>query len=697
MIAVALVAERARAASTDSNARAEVQRVLGQEFLHSNYRGAQKKLVRALQRCATACTGPTRAQILVALGLVAIQLHKDDEASDRFASALREDPDASLPRLAKGIPDESQASFDEAKRKKDNQASGTPSGAAPVAAPSAEPAEAPAPPEAPPPADADADVCAQRFADAKGAPGARLERATCEADAHRLLAAQRDAQAALREATDHQDSAAILAARQRTDELTSRVPHVTFVPPQGVADLAVTLDDYALPTESLSQRVPVDPGKHTVHAEGTIHGVPMVFDKTFHADEGETVGIMILLAPPQAEYLSPDQIKCMLAAKSQEELLACLPENQRGLNIKAGLETSGYTDTNHVNVVTPAVRGSVASPTAGWSVSGSYLVDVVSAASPDIVSEASPPFHEVRQAGTLGGGFKLGSYGVQLDAELSSEPDYLSTGGGIVLTADLNDKLITPSVGFNYSHDTIGRSTTPFSVFHHNLDVSEFEAGTTFVMSSTSVLLLSGTLGLERGDQSKPYRYVPMFSAATEPTLNPGASIGQVNAARLPVRPLEQLPLSRDRYAVGARFIHAFGSATLRLEQRLYTDSWAQTASTTDVRTLFDLSGSLRVWLHGRFNAQSATSFYTLAYTAGIDPGTGRLAIPAFRSDDRELGPLVTVTGGPGVLLNLGSAGKVHYGISAQTDFMFSKYFDALFITGRTAVYGTLGLDGEFE
>jgi hypothetical protein len=28
---------------------------------------------------------------------------------------------------------------------------------------------------------------------------------------------------------------------------------------------------------------------------------------------------------------------------------------------------------------------------------------------------------------------------------------------------------------------------------------------------------------------------------------------------------------------------------------------------------------------------------------------------------------------------------------------MFTKYFDALFITQRTALYGTVGFDAEFE
>ena len=53
-----------------------------------------------------------------------------------------------------------------------------------------------------------------------------------------------------------------------------------------------------------------------------------------------------------------------------------------------------------------------------------------------------------------------------------------------------------------------------------------------------------------------------------------GATVDLVNATRLPARPLEQLPLARDRYSLGARYMHRFRTATLRLEERLYLDSW---------------------------------------------------------------------------------------------------------------------------
>ena len=77
-----------------------------------------------------------------------------------------------------------------------------------------------------------------------------------------------------------------------------------------------------------------------------------------------------------------------------------------------------------------------------------------------------------------------------MTADVSSEPDYLSIGGGLALTVDLDDKLVTPRFGVHYSHDTIGRSRTPFSAFHHTLDSAEIA-----VSADDGKITLRGTVG----------------------------------------------------------------------------------------------------------------------------------------------------------------------------------------------------------
>jgi hypothetical protein len=201
---------------------------------------------------------------------------------------------------------------------------------------------------------------------------------------------------------------------------------------------------------------------------------------------------------------------------------------------------------------------------------------------------------------------------------------------------------------------------------------------------------------IERGDQSKPYRYVPMFDPTT--VVPVGASINYVNDNRLPMRPLEQLPTARERYAVAMRYaLRIGGKATLRLEERAYTDTWNIRATTTDFRFIVDASRRLRIWPHLHVHAQTSASFYSRAYTATTEPD-GTVRLPAYRTDDRELSPFISGTGGGGAHLSLSAPeAKFQYGISAQADAMYSQYFSALFIKSRIAYYGTLGFDVEFQ
>jgi hypothetical protein len=180
-----------------------------------------------------------------------------------------------------------------------------------------------------------------------------------------------------------------------------------------------------------------------------------------------------------------------------------------------------------------------------------------------------------------------------------------------------------------------------------------------------------------------------------------GATVELVNRVRLPVKPLEQLPTSRDRYAVGVRYNKRLQNATFRIEERLYLDTWGMKASSTDSRYMVDLSRHLRVWPHVRLHAQTDVNFYSLAYTALLpgpaDPPGGQIIVPLYRTGDRELSPLITATGGGGVRVGLGEPeGEIKYGITLVSDVMYTRYLKSLYVTSRTAVYGSVGFDVEF-
>lgn len=355
-------------------------------------------------------------------------------------------------------------------------------------------------------------------------------------------------------------------------------------------------------------------------------------------------------------------------------------------------EVSAYQDTVAVSVLTPAASATVENPTAGWSATGHYLVDVVSAASPDIVSTASPRWTEIRNAGGISAGYKPKDFGFQAGANVSHTDDYLSLTGGGRLLLDTDEKHLTLFASYYFGHDVIGRTGTPFSVFSRTLDTHSIGAGLTRIVNKTTLLSLSGDVIVERGDQSKPYRYVPVFAPGVAATIARGASPDVVAGARLAARPLEQLPLARERYALTARFLTHVRPGTLRLEERGYVDTWGILASTTDARFFFDVGRRLEIGPHARVHVQSAVSFWERAYASN---GVGD--IPALRTGDRELGALFTAGGGLGARWQIGpGAAPETLLLTFNVDGYHTTFFDALYVTDRLTVFSALGLEMVF-
>ncbi|HEY8091383.1 MAG TPA: DUF3570 domain-containing protein [Polyangiaceae bacterium] len=380
--------------------------------------------------------------------------------------------------------------------------------------------------------------------------------------------------------------------------------------------------------------------------------------------------------------------------KAEDKTKEKLPEDTATKH--AGLEFAGYNDTDHVSVLTPSVNAGIDN-VSGASLDATYLVDIVSAASADIVSTASNRWQEVRQAGSLSGQYKPHDFGVGVGGSVSREPDYLSYGVYATVVKDFDEKNWTLEFGYGFSHDTAGRcgadgACTPFSVFSRDLQRGSFNGGLSWVVDKESLASVTADLVIENGDQSKVYRYIAMFSPSVAPTIPNGASPDLVNALRLPERPLEQLPLERRRFAVTGRYAHRFDSSTVRLEERLYDDDWGLFASSTDARWIFDLGKRFALWPHGRFHVQSQTSFWQKAYisaNANGDPATWNL--PLYRTGDRELGPLWTTEGGLGFRWYLGPEAEPRtFQLGFSADAMYTAYTDDIYLTSRTALLGAV-------
>ena len=365
------------------------------------------------------------------------------------------------------------------------------------------------------------------------------------------------------------------------------------------------------------------------------------------------------------------------------------PPVARSINVRATSEVSAYADSDHVYVVTPTIAASVVNPTAGWSVNGRYLVDVVSAASVDIVSTASRRWEEIRHVGSADVEYKPGEWGFRGSANVSSEPDYLSVTGGAAVVKDMMDKHITLLGGYSYGHDIGGRTGTSWSLFNRILDRHALKLGGTFILNRTTVASVVVDTIFERGDPSKPYRYVPLFAPGVD--VPKGASPSLVNQLRLSSRPLEQLPLSRDRLALSGRIAHRIEPVTLRADERLYGDTWAMVASTTDLRAVFDVSRRVELGPHVRFHVQKAVSFWQRAYV--LNPG---FDYPALRTGDRELGPLWSATGGGSLRWKVGASEHPEsFVLGFDANLTTTQYLDDIYLTNRISGIGAFTLEME--
>jgi hypothetical protein len=355
-------------------------------------------------------------------------------------------------------------------------------------------------------------------------------------------------------------------------------------------------------------------------------------------------------------------------------------------NLLGEAEVSAYKDDQAVEVLSPAISVGAESSTDGWGVSGSFLVDVVTAASPDIVSTASPRWTETRYVPGLSGHKRIGDVDVSAAGGVSLEPDYTAIAAGVGVSVDLRDKTVTPALRYGFGYDISGRAGTPFSVFSNEIQRHSITGALTLVLDRQTILVPTVDVVLEIGDTSKPYRFLPTFSAATAADLENGAAIEEVNRVRTPVRLDEEVPEDRQRYAVSGLLARRFASFTLRLEERLYVDSWGVMATTTDATLPIDLGDVVRVWPHARFHAQKGADFWERAYV--VEPTARGFSAPALRAGDRELGPLLGMTGGGGIRL-----GGDTMGLVLSADAFYSLFLDHLYASSRIAGFGALGYE----
>jgi hypothetical protein len=148
--------------------------------------------------------------------------------------------------------------------------------------------------------------------------------------------------------------------------------------------------------------------------------------------------------------------------------------------------------------------------------------------------------------------------------------------------------------------------------------------------------------------------------------------------------------------AFSGRLAHRWNTATLRLDERVYGDGWGLISSTTDARILADLGRRVIAWPHLRLHAQKSVDFWRRSYEA-TPAADGSFGPPRYRTGDRELGELATITVGAGLRWRLSADGAAPTSVFLQIDGAYTRFADTLYITRRLALFSAVGLETELD
>lgn len=680
--ALALSPALAAAGDKDTDALVAVAESMN-DFVDGKNTDALKKLEEALKACAgTACEASSRAQLLVSIGVVQGAGLKDPaKARLSFENAIREDPKVAPDRqfMTKDL----NKVFAEAKVNVKKGGGGpVPTKAAPSKAQTDELAAA------------QTQLAQKNWSDCMGTiaamaegefAAAKLTLAQCEDTGGLILEAASDAKLAQKYADEEINP----EVKKKADELLARLatdtPTIVVVVPKTIDNVEIKIDGVVVAKDKADKPIPHNPGKATIEVSGKKGPYPYSFKSTESFDRGERITVNAT----DDKSNNSAVLQCILNARTPSDVNTCIETGGkgRGLTIRGGLEIASYNDTSEVDVFSPTLFLSAENPTAGWRVGGSYTVDVVSNASPDIVATATRRFDEVRNAGSLSAEVKVGPARVGLDGGVSIEPDYFARSVGASVSADLVNKQVTPTLSYHLSFDTLGRAHTPYDIFSRSILTHSIDAGVSVVQSPTTILVFGATAELQSGDTSKPYRHIPMFSDAVAPQIPRGATPALVGSVRLAPAPFEQLPDTRQRFALLGRWAHRLESSTIRADERIYIDSWGLKASTTDAHFLVDLTKSIRVGPHARFNIQGPVDFWQRAYVAKQTSEGWEL--PKYRAGDRELGPLFGVTLGGSARFALSDI----FAINVQVDGVYTQFLDHIYVYDRWGLFTATTLE----
>ncbi|MCP4916559.1 MAG: DUF3570 domain-containing protein [Proteobacteria bacterium] len=346
--------------------------------------------------------------------------------------------------------------------------------------------------------------------------------------------------------------------------------------------------------------------------------------------------------------------------------------------ILLGLATAGEVatrvdvyDDGWVEVVMPAVSVSVDQD--HGTVGATWTADILSGATTqldaDLVSSATT-YSETRHQLDVQGLTRRHDWQLGAGLSESREPDHRSHSGGVELSRELFESMSTVSVGYGLSVQRGGRVDQEQAwqrSVEHAMDLTWTQILGRRTVMSVLVYGAMARCGEQLGCYANAYRFVPLEKGLVVPERNP-----------------HQL----GRAAAALRFAQALGNrAALLGGYRFYQDTWEVRAHTADLTArLLVMDERLMLSGTGRYSNQSGALF-------GASPQVADLAVPGWRSADRELSGFVSQHAGLRAEWSFFGVGPwLRLGVSARGARMWTTYLEG---SERAAWMVGVGLTGE--
>jgi hypothetical protein len=252
------------------------------------------------------------------------------------------------------------------------------------------------------------------------------------------------------------------------------------------------------------------------------------------------------------------------------------------------------------------------------SVVGNYYVDMVSSASIDVVTTASP-YTEERKQYSLGMDYLHGNTTMSLGFANSTESDFDATTYNLSISQDMFGDLTTLTLSYALGDDVVGRSDD--EIFSRDNTRQHYGVGLTQILTRNLITTLNFETITDEGFLNNPYRSV-RFADSGSP---PGYSYEP-----------ELYPNTRTSNAVGlrARYYLPYRAA-VQGEYRFFTDTWdieSHTAAISYIHPVEDWTFTVKY----RWHDQTGAHFFSDLFP--------RSEATNFRGRDKELSPLTSQT-----------------------------------------------------